>query len=84
MKINMQLGNSLSQTAKVPASVKRMLTDPYAEDKSHRWIWGVVVVLLLVTVTWRLGWVNAMLPESLHYGYEAPVVMDVLNMEVAP
>ena len=84
MKINMQLGNSLSQTAKVPASVKRMLTDPYAEDKSHRWIWGVVVVLLLVAVTWRLGWVNAMLPESLHYGYEAPVVVDVVNVEAAP
>ena len=61
-----------------------MLTDPYAEDTSNRWIWGVVAVLLLAAVAWRLGWINPVLPEYWHYGYEAPVVVDVVSETPAP
>ena len=72
MKINLPLGNSLSQTAKVPVSAKRLLQDPYAQDNSGPWVWGVVALLVLAVVAWRLGWVNSVLPVHLHYGYQAP------------
>ena len=72
MKINMQLGNSLSQTAKVPANAKHMLHDPFAETHTSRWVAGVLAVLVIAALAWRLGWVNSVLPERMHYGYETP------------
>jgi len=67
MKINLPLGNSLSQTAKVPVTAKRMLHDPYAEDHSKRWMVVVLAVLVLAALAWRLGWVDAVLPANLQY-----------------
>ena len=50
MKINLQLGNSLSQAAKVPLSAKRITHDPFADKHTARWVWGVVAVLVLAVV----------------------------------
>lgn len=65
MKINLQLGNSLSQAGKVPMSAKRMLKDPFADDHSGRWIfWVALALLVLAVAAWRLGWVNSVLPAG--------------------
>lgn len=79
MKINLQLGNSLSQAAKVPVSAKRMLHDPFADDYTKRWLWGVVVVLVLAVVAWSLGWLNGVLPQSYHFSHlMAPAVVEAV------
>lgn len=76
MKINMQLGNSLSQTAKVPANAKHMLHDPFAASHTARWVVGVLALVVLAALAWRWGWVNRVLPERMHYGYTASVAVD--------
>lgn len=76
MKINLQLGNSLSQTAKVPAKAKRMLKDPYEEKHGKRWLLAIVLLVILAALAWRLGWVNSLLPQEMHYGYEAPAALE--------
>lgn len=79
MKINLQLGNSLSQAAKVPVSAKRMLHDPFADDYTKRWLWGVVAVLVLAVVAWSLGWLNGVLPQSYHFSHlMAPAVVEAV------
>jgi hypothetical protein len=76
MKINMQLGNSLSQTAKVPANAKHMLHDPFAASHTARWVVGVLALVVLAALAWRWGWANRVLPERMHYGYAASVAVD--------
>ncbi|MGN1055758.1 MAG: hypothetical protein ACI4QS_03470, partial [Comamonas sp.] len=56
MKINLPLGNSLSQTAKVPVTAARLMTDPYAERHGKRWVLAVVALLVLLALSWRMGW----------------------------
>ena len=68
MKINLQLGNSLSQAAKVPLSAKRITRDPFADKHTARWVWAAVALLVLVAVAWRYGWLNSVLPQSWQYG----------------
>ncbi|MGE8397617.1 MAG: hypothetical protein ACN6NT_08445, partial [Comamonas sp.] len=67
MKINLPLGNSLSQSAKVPVSAKRMLHDPYAESHAGRWTWLALIVLVLVVAGWVRGCYNNVLPQSAHF-----------------
>lgn len=67
MKINLQLGNSLSQTASVPTSAKRILNDPYADNHTMRWVWGVLAVVVLVVLGWNQGWFNTLLPTAWHW-----------------
>ncbi|KQO21831.1 hypothetical protein ASF11_05245 [Acidovorax sp. Leaf76] len=58
MRINTRLGSSLSQTAKVPATARRTLQDPFAESKAPLW-WSaaaLVVVVALGVAAWRLQW----------------------------
>ena len=67
MNINLGLGQSLSQTAKVPLNAKRNLADPFAD--SHRLrnsLWLVAGVVLALLLVWRLGWLNVVLPASWH------------------
>ena len=65
MNINLGLGRSLSQTAKVPLNAKRNLADPFAD--SHRVrnsLWLVAGVVLALLLAWRLHWLDALLPAS--------------------
>ncbi|RGE44235.1 hypothetical protein DZC30_13410 [Comamonas testosteroni] len=65
MNINLGLGRSLSQTAKVPLNAKRNLADPFAD--SHRVrnsLWLVASVVLALLLAWRLHWLDALLPAS--------------------
>ena len=67
MNINLGLGQSLSQTAKVPLNAKRNLADPFAD--SHRLrnsLWLVAGVVLALLLVWRLGWLNVVLPANWH------------------
>jgi hypothetical protein len=84
MKINLQLGNSLSQTAKVPVSAQRMLNDPFADDHSKRWIWGVLAAVVVAAVAWRWGWVDAVLPQAVQYGQVAQAVAPTVSSTTSP
>ncbi|MBP7645680.1 MAG: hypothetical protein KA751_02875, partial [Comamonas sp.] len=74
MKINLQLGNSLSQAAKVPLSAKRITRDPFADKHTARWVWAAVALLVLAAMAWRFGWLNSVLPQSWQYGTAETVV----------
>ncbi len=75
MKINLGLGRSLSQTAKVPSNASRSLADPYADKHGLRnTLLAVALVVLVVLLVWRLHWLDSMLPANWHYGAaSAPV-----------
>ncbi len=83
MKINLPLGRSLSQTAKVPAVAKRMLHDPYAENYTQRWMWLGVVVVALVLLGWASGWLDSMLPSSMHLSTLTAADVDAVLVEDA-
>ena len=84
MKINLQLGKSLSQVAKVPLMAKRMSKDPFEDANPLRWVLVVLAVVLLAALAWRWGWVNSMLPADWHYGYVTPVAVEATAAPVAP
>lgn len=74
MNINLRLGSALSQTAKRPASATLSMSDPYADGHKGRWaIVGALLVVLALGLCWRMQWLDAVLPASLHYG--APAAM---------
>lgn len=61
-KLNVPLGKSLTQVAKLPAGSSRDLRDPYAERRTP---WGLFVFLVLLIVTagsWYIGSLDAYLP----------------------
>src|SRR5690606_2224231 len=69
MNINLQLGRSLSQVAKVPDSARGSLRDPFADESHGRSVLVVVIVALVLAVAaWRLHWVDAVLPEAWQHG----------------
>jgi hypothetical protein len=52
VKINLPLGNALTDQAKLPANSRRTLDDPYAE-KSNPWRpWILIGVLLVIAAVW--------------------------------
>lgn len=69
MNINLGLGRSLSQTAKVPVNAKRNIADPYADSHGLR---NSLCVLALVAaaalLAWRMHWLDALLPVSWQHG----------------
>jgi hypothetical protein len=73
MNINLGLGRSLSQTAKVPANAKRNYADPYADSHGLR---NSLCVLALVAaaalLAWRMHWLDAVLPVSWQHVPAAP------------
>ncbi len=71
MNINLRLGHSLSQTAKVPAKAARVLADPYADPRSGAWIAGLLALALVLALAWRLHWVDGLLPAA--WQHAAPV-----------
>jgi hypothetical protein len=66
MRVNVRLGGSLSQTARLPAHAHRALRDPFAETHgTATLIAGLVFVAALAVLAWRMGWVDAHLPAAL-------------------
>lgn len=65
MNINLGLGRSLSQTAKVPANAKRNYADPYADSHGLRNSLCVLALVAAVALlAWRMHWLDAVLPVS--------------------
>jgi hypothetical protein len=65
LHVNVPLGGSLSQTARLPGDARRQLRDPYAPRRGPVYAWTVVlVVLVLAFAAWRLGWLEALLPAA--------------------
>ncbi|MEG2816841.1 MAG: hypothetical protein RR855_03385 [Comamonas sp.] len=74
MNINLRLGGMLSQTAKRPASAKLSMSDPYADGHKGRWVTaGALVVLLALGLSWRMQWLDTVLPADWQYGNPAPM-----------
>ena len=72
MNINLRLGRSLSQAAKVPAKAARMLVDPYADPRAGAWIAGLLALALVVlALGWRLHWMDSWLPTAWQHGASA-------------
>lgn len=66
MRVNVRLGGSLSQTARLPAHAHRALRDPFAETHgTATLIAGLVFVAALGVLAWRMGWIDAQLPAAL-------------------
>ena len=69
MNINLKLGRALSQVAKVPASAKLGMQDPYADAHGMRWVTvGALVVAIALGLAWRMQWLDTVLPEDWRYG----------------
>ena len=65
MNINLGLGRSLSQTAKVPANAKRNYVDPYADTHGLRnTLCVLALVVVAVLLAWRMHWLDAVLPSA--------------------
>lgn len=68
MRINVQLGGSLSQTAHIPPNSRRLLNDPFAERNGKVGvIAGVVIVVALAVLAWRMNWLDGYLPLRLQH-----------------
>ena len=66
MRINVQLGGSLSQTAHIPANSRRLLNDPFAERNGKVGVVaGAVIVVALAVLSWRMNWLDGYLPLGL-------------------
>lgn len=74
MKINLPLGRSLSQLAKTPANARRSLNDPWAAPSPLRWLWPLLMLLVIVGAAWWLKWLDPHLPENWRREKPAPVV----------
>jgi hypothetical protein len=62
MKINLSLGRSLSQTAKVPLTARRSLADPYADRHGLRnTLWGLAGSAAVLLLAWRMHWLDGVL-----------------------
>ncbi|HSI48638.1 MAG TPA: hypothetical protein VLA61_10235 [Ideonella sp.] len=68
MRLNVRLGASLSEEAKLPPGASRK-PDPYAERHGTAWtVSALVLVVVLLALGWRMGWLNGVLPEALRHG----------------
>ncbi|MDA7416278.1 hypothetical protein PGB34_07865 [Xenophilus arseniciresistens] len=66
MKVNVRLGASLSQTAHVPASARRLTRDPYAERRGWTGLAATAAAVAAVAaLAWRMGWLDERLPPGL-------------------
>ncbi|MGW8422381.1 hypothetical protein [Comamonas sp. HJ-2] len=69
MNINLGLGRSLSQTAKVPVNAKRNIADPYADSHGLRNSLCVLALMAAAALlAWRMHWLDAVLPVSWQHG----------------
>lgn len=66
MRVNVRLGASLSQTARVPIGAARLQRDPFAERHGKAYAASAAVVAMGITlVAWRFALLNPLLPEPL-------------------
>lgn len=57
LRINVPLGGTLSQSARVPRDAVRQLRDPYAPSQAPAWTGGLLLALVLAgLLAWQLGW----------------------------
>ena len=79
MRINVRLGGSLSQTAKVPRGALHRLNDPFAEKNSKTYgIVGLLLAIVVLVLAWRFDFLNPVLPNSLDHQtvqQPAPVIV---------
>jgi hypothetical protein len=69
MRINLPLGRSLSQTARVPVGARHRAGDPYADGKGLRnTVLVLAVVAALALLAWRLHWIDGLLPAGWQQG----------------
>ena len=62
MNINLSLGRSLSQTAKVPMNARRSLADPYADKHGLRnTLWALAAAAAALLLAWRMHWLDGVL-----------------------
>ena len=68
MRINVQLGGSLSQTAHIPNQSHRLLHDPFAERQGWpRLLAFAAMAIALIFLGWRMDWLDPHLPPSLRH-----------------
>jgi hypothetical protein len=54
-KINVPFGASLTRTAVLPAGAQRDLVDPFAEKKRPWRLYGLLLLIVLLALTWTIG-----------------------------
>ncbi|HSC70840.1 MAG TPA: hypothetical protein VLH58_05770, partial [Candidatus Methylomirabilis sp.] len=54
-KINVPFGASLTRIATLPAGSQRDLVDPFAEKKRPWRLYGLLLLILLLVLTWTVG-----------------------------
>lgn len=75
MRVNVRLGGSLSQVARIPPNSRRMLNDPFAERHgTSRTLAASAVVLVLLVFAWRMDWLDSRLPVALRHAPPVAVV----------
>jgi len=62
-RVNTPLGKSLTAVATLPKGAERDLADPFAEKKRPWWLYATIGAVLVLTLLWYLGRVDALLPE---------------------
>ena len=68
LKINVPFGGALTHLGTLPAGVERKLMDPFAEKRRPWRLYIVLAVLVLLTLLWVFGAVDAILPISIQFG----------------
>ncbi len=69
-RINIPFGASLTDMAALPPGTLPSMNDPYAEKKKpwklYLWLF-IILVLAAAGTSWRFGWADKWLPESIRY-----------------
>ena len=75
-KINIPFGSALTKVAALPPGARRQLRDPFAQKRSPWRLYLTLVVLLGLTLLWRLGHLDPYLPGKFKaeavFGREVP------------
>ncbi len=76
MRVNVRLGGSLSQTARLPRHASRVLRDPYAERRGWSGAFAILVLAgAMAVLAWRMDWLDDELPAPLQHTPPAATVV---------
>ena len=64
-RINVPLGRSLTEVAKLPPGSQRDLVDPFAEKRKPWGLYVAMVVILALAASWYLGKLDKVLPGKI-------------------